>query len=47
MRDWRHTPGAPEVFPWLDKHLPAVGMIARAHRAAVENGTVQPGQPAP
>ncbi|KAK4151244.1 Isochorismatase-like protein [Chaetomidium leptoderma] len=44
MRDWRHTPGAAEVFPWIDRHMPAYGMVARAHRAANENGTLVPGQ---
>lgn len=47
MRDWRHTPGSPDVFPWLDRHLPAVGAIARGHRAAVEDGVLMPGQPEP
>lgn len=46
MRDWRNTPGASEVFPFLDKYMPAAGMIARAHRAAVRNGTVMPGEDA-
>ncbi|KAI7785071.1 isochorismatase family protein [Diaporthe eres] len=44
MRDWRNTPGATELFPWLDKYLPAYGMVARGHRAAIENGTVIPGE---
>lgn len=44
MRDWRNTPGAAELFPWLDKYLPAYGMVARAHKAAIENGTIIPGE---
>ncbi|KAK7956449.1 uncharacterized protein PG986_005671 [Apiospora aurea] len=44
MRDWRDTPGAAELFPFLDKYYPAYTMIARAHRAAVENGTVITGE---
>lgn len=44
MRDWRNTPGAAELFPWLDKYLPAYGMVARGHKAAIENGTVIPGE---
>ncbi|KAI1342138.1 Isochorismatase hydrolase [Xylariaceae sp. FL0016] len=44
MRDWRSTPGSPEVLPYLDKYLPAYGMLARGHRAAVENGTLLPGE---
>jgi hypothetical protein len=40
MRDWRHIPGALELYPWLDKYYPAYGYVARGHRAAVKNGTV-------
>ncbi|KAF4553214.1 Hypothetical protein D9617_7g029410 [Elsinoe fawcettii] len=44
MRDWRNTPGAAEVLPYLDRHMPVYGMLARGHAAAVENGTVIPGE---
>ncbi|KAI2602804.1 Isochorismatase hydrolase [Hypoxylon sp. NC1633] len=44
MRDWRNVPGAQEVFPVLDQYLPIYGMVARAHRAAVHNGTVLAGE---
>ena len=44
MRDWRATPGAAEIYPLLDKYYPAYGMVARGHRAAVQNGTIQPGE---
>ncbi|KAK3322401.1 isochorismatase [Apodospora peruviana] len=44
MRDWRNTPGALEVWPWVDKYMPAGGINARAHRAAILNGTIVPGQ---
>jgi nicotinamidase-related amidase len=44
MRDWRNTPGAAELMPFFDQHMPAYGMVARAHRAAVLNGTVVPGE---
>ncbi|KAH8909993.1 Isochorismatase hydrolase [Coniochaeta sp. PMI_546] len=44
MRDWRNTPGAEQLFPWLDKYLPAYGYVARAHRAAILNGTVVQGE---
>ncbi|KAK4239851.1 Isochorismatase-like protein [Achaetomium macrosporum] len=44
MRDWRSSPGAKELLPYLDRYLPAYGMVARAHRAAIENGTVIPGE---
>lgn len=44
MRDWRNTPGARELYPYLDRHLPVYGMLARGHGAAVENGTFMPGE---
>ncbi|KAK5663995.1 hypothetical protein OQA88_208 [Cercophora sp. LCS_1] len=44
MRDWRNTPGAKELFPYLDKWFPASAMVVRAHRAAIENGTLLPGE---
>jgi hypothetical protein len=44
MRDWRNTPGAKELIPWLDKYYPVWGTLARAHAAAVTNGTIQPGE---
>jgi len=43
MRDWRHVPGAVELYPWLDRYLPAYGMVARAHRSAIGAGEVTPG----
>ncbi|KAI0743124.1 Isochorismatase hydrolase [Daedaleopsis nitida] len=39
MRDWRNTPGAPEMMPFFDKYLPEYGFLARAHDAALVNGT--------
>jgi hypothetical protein len=44
MRDWRNTPGATEVIPVLDQYYPVYGALARAHRAAVDNGTVIAGE---
>ncbi|KAK3722547.1 hypothetical protein LTR37_002539 [Vermiconidia calcicola] len=44
MRDWRNTPGAPTVIPWLAKYFPAYGLIAQAHGGAIVNGTVVPGE---
>ncbi|KAM0421455.1 hypothetical protein ACHAPT_010809 [Fusarium lateritium] len=44
MRDWRHTPGFREMFPWMDKHMPLAGHLMRAHGAAIKNGTLTPGQ---
>jgi len=44
MRDWRNTPGAAELMPYFDTYMPAYGMLARAHRAAVLNGTIVPGE---
>lgn len=46
MRNWGNTPGAATLIPWLDQYLPAYGMLARAHRAAIENGTIIPGESA-
>ncbi|KAL8399539.1 hypothetical protein RB594_000069 [Gaeumannomyces avenae] len=43
MRDWRLTPGALEVLPYLNKYYPAYGRVAAAHVAAVRNGTIVPG----
>lgn len=44
MRDWRGSPGSEEVLPWLDQYYPIYGNLARYHKAAVENGTIIPGQ---
>ena len=44
MRDWRETPGIVQVLPWLDKYMPAYGMVARAHKAAITSGKVAPGE---
>ncbi|KAH9915930.1 ycaC protein [Epithele typhae] len=40
MRDWRNTPGAKEMLPFFDTYLPEYGYLARAHDAAVTNGTL-------
>lgn len=44
MRDWRNTPGAATLIPYLDRYYPVYGYLARAHHAAIENGTVIPGE---
>ncbi|KAK9321077.1 Isochorismatase-like protein [Lipomyces orientalis] len=44
MRDWRNDPGAAQVLPWLNQYYPAYGMVARAHAAATNNGTLIPGE---
>ncbi|MCJ1480383.1 hypothetical protein MMC06_000538 [Schaereria dolodes] len=44
MRDWRNTPGELTVLPWLDQYYPAYGFVARGHAAAIENGTLTPGE---
>ncbi|KAK0388481.1 hypothetical protein NLU13_4725 [Sarocladium strictum] len=44
MRDWRNTPGAPELIPFLDRWYPSYSYVARAHLAAIESGVAQPGQ---
>ncbi|TFK26025.1 ycaC protein [Coprinopsis marcescibilis] len=35
MRDWRNTPGTPEMIPFFDRFLPSYGWLARAHAAAI------------
>jgi len=44
MRDWRNTPGAAEVLPFLDTYLVPYSFVARAHGDAVLNGTLIPGE---
>ncbi|KAE8443734.1 hypothetical protein EG329_001414 [Mollisiaceae sp. DMI_Dod_QoI] len=44
MRDWRNTPGAAEVLPFLDVYLPQYSLVARAHGYAIDNGTLIPGE---
>lgn len=44
MRDWRNVPGSSEMIPYFDKYFPVWGYVARGHAAAVNNGTIQPGQ---
>ncbi|KAI0030367.1 Isochorismatase-like protein [Vararia minispora EC-137] len=39
MRDWRNTPGTPQMLPFFDKYLPQYGFVARAHDEAILNGT--------
>ncbi|KAI7210497.1 Isochorismatase hydrolase [Hortaea werneckii] len=46
MRDWRSTPGAPTVIPWLAEYYPVFGRVAGAHGAAVLNGSLIPGEAA-
>ncbi|KAF8149144.1 Isochorismatase-like protein [Crassisporium funariophilum] len=44
MRDWRNTPGSKELLPFFDKYLSAYGYLARGHAAAVDRGTILPGE---
>lgn len=44
MRDWRNTPGALEVLPWLNQYYPVYGFVARAHAAAITNGSLIAGE---
>ncbi|KAH6672154.1 Isochorismatase-like protein [Halenospora varia] len=44
MRDWRNTPGAAEVLPFLDTYLVDYSLVARNHGYAVDNGTIIPGE---
>ncbi|KAI0758741.1 ycaC protein [Fomes fomentarius] len=39
MRDWRNTPGTKEMMPYFETYLPEYGFLARAHDAAIKNGT--------
>ncbi|KAK7040309.1 hypothetical protein VNI00_009777 [Paramarasmius palmivorus] len=34
MRDWRLTPGYPELSPYFDKYFPVYGMVERNFKAA-------------
>jgi len=40
MRDWRNTPGTKEMLPFFNQYLPEYGYLARAHDAAILNGTM-------
>ncbi|KAI0797343.1 ycaC protein [Irpex lacteus] len=40
MRDWRNTPGTPEMLPFFDKFLPEYGFLARAHDSAIKTGAL-------
>ena len=44
MRDWRSTPGASTVIPWLQQYYPVYGLLAQEHGGAVLNGTIVPGE---
>ncbi|KAH6905883.1 Isochorismatase-like protein [Coprinopsis sp. MPI-PUGE-AT-0042] len=44
MKDWRNTPGALEVLPFLDRYLPSYGYLARGHAAAKLSGELFPGE---
>ncbi|KAF9008246.1 Isochorismatase-like protein [Cyathus striatus] len=44
MRDWRNTPGAVELLPYFDKFMASYGYLARGHAAAIDRGTVLPGE---
>lgn len=46
MRDWRNTPGAETIIPWLQKYYPVYGMLGQEHGGAIENGTIIPGEAA-
>ncbi|GAB1731915.1 hypothetical protein NU195Hw_g9089t1 [Hortaea werneckii] len=46
MRDWRASPGADTVIPWLAKYYPVYGRVAGAHGGAVLNGSLIPGEAA-
>ncbi|KAJ7660196.1 Isochorismatase hydrolase, partial [Mycena polygramma] len=44
MRDWRNTPGSLQMLPYYDTYLTQYGFVARAHAAAIEDGTILPGE---
>ncbi|PQE22914.1 isochorismatase family hydrolase protein [Rutstroemia sp. NJR-2017a WRK4] len=44
MRDWRNTPGAKEVLPFVDQYIVPYSLVARAHGWAIENGTLIDGE---
>lgn len=44
MRDWRNSPGAAELFPYLDKYMAPFSNLVRGHFAALTNGTAFPGE---
>ncbi|KAF2210891.1 hypothetical protein CERZMDRAFT_121689 [Cercospora zeae-maydis SCOH1-5] len=44
MRDWRNTPGAETIIPWLQKYYPVYGTLAQSHGGAIQNGTIIPGE---
>ncbi|KAM0332105.1 hypothetical protein ACHAQA_002377 [Verticillium albo-atrum] len=44
MRDWRTPPTTIGPLALFDSYLPGMGMVIRAHRSAVENGALQPGE---
>ena len=44
MRDWRNSPGAKEMIPWLDRYYPVYSTLIRGHAAAVNNGSLLPGE---
>lgn len=37
MRDWRNTPGAAEIMPYMNTYVPAYGMLASAYAATTES----------
>ncbi len=44
MRDWRTPPTGEGIFVLFNHFFPSVSMLARGHRAAVQGGTILPGQ---
>ncbi|KAM3415558.1 Uncharacterized protein BST61_g9079 [Cercospora zeina] len=44
MRDWRNTPGAETIIPWLQKYYPVYGTLAQSHGGAIQNGSIIPGE---
>ncbi|RDW67555.1 hypothetical protein BP6252_08951 [Coleophoma cylindrospora] len=45
MRDWR-GPYSGDLLTYFDDYFPTLGMLARFHLTAIENGTIVPGEAA-
>ncbi|KAF9528199.1 Isochorismatase-like protein [Crepidotus variabilis] len=44
MRDWRNSPGSAQLLPFLDQYSAQLAYIVRGHVAAINNGTILPGE---
>ena len=44
LRDLRNPPAPEHFFPWVDKYWPVYKYIGASHIAAIQNGTILPGE---